>query len=250
MSGKQFLLIVGAASLVIWILGNLLWGPPGYSSEYLEANKAEHDHYLAITKSTEYKKYDQRPWLNKEAVPAEDIEFVSQYESNPDFKREQFRRAKYNTFFDFFRFGLVLVIVVFFAKDPVTKLLDEQIAALREKMHTSSQAREEAEARKNQAQANIEAIPEEQQRLEKETRVRLDRELAQLEESNQRSIAIMEQELEDRKRDAELAAARALKAELVNMAIQKMLDDVAQHQSEAHQSALIDRFAEDLEKRV
>ena len=48
---KRFLLTFAIVSLVVWIGGNILMGPPGLSRPYLDEHKAEHDHYLEIIKS-------------------------------------------------------------------------------------------------------------------------------------------------------------------------------------------------------
>ena len=261
MSAKQYLLGLAIVAVLLWVLGNVVWGPPGLSQAYLEGvidaetgevlqppKKAEHDHYLNIIKSDTYKLYAQRPWLHEGAVHPDDLQFVKDYEHNARFKKEQTRRFYYELYFDFVRVGLFLALVLHFARKPLLKFLDEKIAELRQRVEAAAQAREEAGKRKAEAEAKLAALPEEEARLERETRFRLDRELAELDEANRHSIEVMEREMADRVNAQEHAAAELVKRELVNEAIEALKREYKAEASPAQQHALIDRFTDELEK--
>ena len=257
---KRFLLIFFGVALVVWIGINAVLGPPGLSNAYLYGEdgegglKTEHDHYLNIIKSDPYKLYKQRPHLHDPHAAdapeglAADIEFVEHYEAGEVFQAEEHRRAFYDMLFDFFNAALVVIIVVYFGRKPLLKFLDEQLAELREKMETLAQARQSAEARKREAEDKLDKLSEEEAEIDAATDARLAKEMAELEESNQRSLEIMQRELEDRKRDEGQAAAMLVKEELVNQAIAKLIDDYKANDTAEQQADLIEQFAGDVEK--
>ena len=257
---KRFLLIFFGAALIVWLGINFRLGPPGLSSAYLYGEdgeggfKADHDHYLDIIKSGAYKLYEQRPHLNGPDQPgapkdlAGNIEFVEHYEAREAFQAEEHRRALYDILFDFFNAALVVVLVVYFGRKPLLKFMDEKIAELREKMETLAAARKDAEARRRGAEGKIARLPEEEAQIAAATEARLAKEMAELEEANQRSLEIMRRELEDRKRDEEKAAAMLVKEELVNQAIANLIDDYRAKDSAEQQARLVEQFAGDVEK--
>ena len=246
---KKFFLKLAVVSLAVWILANVFLGPPGLSRAYRDQYKAEHDHYLEIVKSDAYKRYSYRPELNAEAIPGEQIDFVERYEARPELIQEQRRIALYGLFFDFFNAALVLLIVVKFGKGPLLKFLDERIAELRQKIESAAQGRKDAEARRKAAQAQITQLPEERRAVEEQTQERLKRELAALEEANRHSLKVMEEELADRKREEEHAAAMMVKRELVNQTIDQLAARYRKERTAERESALVEQFACELEKR-
>ena len=117
------MLITAAISLAVWVAGNMLFGPPGFSSEYLEQFKDEHEYYLSISKSEFYKKWEQRPHLNSPDHPdapkdfAAKLEFIEKYTARHEFIEEQHRKHIYELYFEIFNALLVAAIVFFFAKN-------------------------------------------------------------------------------------------------------------------------------------
>jgi F0F1-type ATP synthase membrane subunit b/b' len=257
---KRFLLIFFGAALVVWLGINFTLGPPGLSSAYLYGEdgeggfKADHDHYLDIIKSGAYKLYEQRPHLNGPGQPgvsedlAENIEFVEHYKAREAFQAEEHRRALYDILFDFFNAALVVVLAVYFGRKPLLKFLDEKIADLREKMEALAEARKDAEARRHGAEDKLARLSGEEQQIAAATEERLAKEMAELDEANQRGLEIMQRELEDRKRDEEKAAAMRVKEELVNQAIAKLIDDYKAKDSAEQQARLVEEFSCDVEK--
>ncbi|NIA15271.1 MAG: hypothetical protein GWP08_14470 [Nitrospiraceae bacterium] len=253
-SSKRFLLILGIVSVMGWIGINYAFGPAGLSRAYLDEYRVKHDHYLSITKSVAFRLSEQRPHLHgpgTEGAPEsleDDIAFVAQYRANPAFVAEQNRLKWYNLLFDLFNAGLVVVLIVRFAKRPLLNLIDEKIAELRAKMDAIAEARKQAEERRQEARNQIDDLPNEERRVAQDMQERLAREMAELEEANQRSLDMMQQDLEDRKRKEEYVAHALVKEELVNASIARLAELCRGRQSQAAcQSELIDEFATELE---
>ncbi len=247
MSGKRFLAIVGAVSVVVWGALQLL-GPPGMSKAYLEKHQHEHERYLSIIKDESYHKYMQRPWLNVGAISEEDLDFARDYAANPSFIQEEHRRGLYGALCDIFNAALVVVIAYRFGKAPLLNFLDTQLAELRHRLDEAAKGREAAEARKAKAQTNIAQLPAEEEEVQRETRHRLDRELADLDEANQHSLRMIEAELADRRREERKNAALVLKRELVNQAVDQLA--AAQRAKDAPEghAVLFDGFLEEVER--
>lgn len=246
---KRFLLILAVVSLAVWLGINFLFGPPGFSGAYLEQHKTEHGRYLEIAKDEAFQRYMQRPHLVDNPEMAEQAAFVEAYTSQPEFQREQRRRWWYTFLFDTFNAALVVVIAVRFMTKPLLSFLDERIADLREKMESAAKAREEAQARCAAANEKIDQLPRERQRLETETEERIGKELAELRQDNERSLELLRNEIEDRKRGEEVAAARMLKREIVTQAVEQLKQDFVARQSAEQQAAIFDQFVGDLERR-
>lgn len=250
---KRFMLILAAVSLVACIAINVALGPPGLAPKYLDKYKAEHDHYLDIVKSNEYKMYKERPLLHgPDRADASDdfgdnIKFVEQYEGRPEFQAEQRRMRLYGLLFDFFNAALLVALVWRFARKPLLNFLDEKIAELREKMGSAAQARQSAEERRLNAERKLGQLPEEERGVTEETEKRLARELAELKEANEHSLAVLWQEMADRKVHEQRAAALLVKQEMVNLAVERVAEEYEARQSPEGQEALIDQFADDLE---
>jgi len=253
---KRFLLILGAVSLSVWIGANLLLGPPGLSRQYLRQYKEQHERYIEVTKSLPYKLYSERPHLHGPGSPgapddlAPNIALVEQYEANPAFQAEQRRIARYGLFFDLFNAGLVVVILVRFARKPLLNLLDEKVAEVRDRIKSAAQARRTAEERRRRAEHQLAHLDDDRARIAEETGRRLEHEMAELQRSNERSLALLWQELADRKHQEIVAAKQQVKRELVNETIKRLVERYRAEQSPEREAELIDQFVRDLEVRA
>lgn len=253
---KRFLIILASVAIAGWILGNLLWGPPGYSSEYTERNKAAHEHYIEVSKSVAYKRYVQRPHLNGPdsagAPPtlARNIQFVEEYEKHPDFQAEQRRQEHYGLFFDLFNGGLVVVLAWRFLSGPIAKFLEGATGELKERMETAAALQASGAARLTQAQAQLASLTEEAKKIDAETEERIRRELVGLAETNASSVEIMMRELEDRKRQELLAVEQRLRRSLVRQAIRQVADECAARITSDRQTGLIEELVQELEQRA
>lgn len=254
---KKFLLILATVAIVGCIAINVAFGPPGLSRPYLDQYKVDHDHYLKIIKSAPYKLHNERPELNQpdapNAITSQDLAFVEGYLQRDAFKAENHRIGIYDFLFDFFNAALVLALIVRFAKKPITKFLDEQIDALREKMNRAQTERQSAQTRRQDAQTQLELIPHEQERIDDETKAQLTRDFAVMEEDSKKNIALLERERKDRIHEEEVAAEKAVKRELVEHAITRIVnrytEKTAAGTNADHQSNLIEQFVRDLESK-
>ena len=271
---KRFLLIVFGVALAGWIALVWLLGPSGYSKEYLSGTftfdgremtrKVAHDHYLIIVKSLPYKLYAQRPHLHPpepgpdpeklmagiQHLTEGEVDFVEAYESQEAFQREKFRQYWFKFGYRFFNMVLIFVLIGRFGKAPILNWLDAQVAAENATMDNAAGMRAEAEDRLQRAENSIANIPAARERIEAETRDRIARELEVLEEANQQSLAIARQEVEDRKRKEELAAALLVKKELVEQSIARVADHLRDEDSAARQAGWLTQFAAELERRA
>lgn len=251
---KKFLLIYAGVAVGVWLVVAIAFGPAGLSKDYLHQYKHEHDHYVEIKKSDAYKRHHERPKLFPVDGPgaphglAERVDFVNKYEARPEFQAEQRRIAIYTFIFEFFNAGLVVVLAVRFGKKPLLNFLDEQIAALRERMENAATARKTAEDRRRKAESQLAQIAEEKARVSEQTRERLKRELAELEEANEQSLQVMTEELADRKeREYANAQARVRKA-LVDQALASLEAEWRGAWDSDRESAQFERFLADVEK--
>ena len=253
---KRFLLTLGAVALVVWIGGNVLIGPPGLSRRYLADHEDAHNRYIEIIKGDAYKLYDERPALHGPASAgappgfAQDIAFVEHYEANPLFQAEQRRVARYGLFFDFFNAALVVVIILRFARKPLLNLLDKKVAEVRDRIESAAQARQAAEERQRRAEHQLANLDDDRERIDEETARRLEHEMAELQQANERSLALLWQEMADRKHQEIVAAKQQVKRELVNETIKRLVERYRAEQSPEREAELIDQFVRDLGARV
>lgn len=251
---KRFLLILFSVAIVGWLLGNVLFGPPGFTDEYRDQYKSDHERYLKITKSEAYHLYKERPHLHGPSSPdappqlADDIAFVREYTSRPAFQAEVARQGRYGLFFDFFNGALVVALAWYFGRKPLLRYLDSQIDLIRRKVDEAARLRAEAEALTREVEAEMARLPEEEQRIAQETEHRLEKEMADLAEANQYSMGLLEREMADRKEQQWLRARQEVQRELVLMSISTLKQQCADANSASFQDALIEDFIENLER--
>lgn len=255
---KRFLLGFLGVALIGWLAGILLFGPPGLSAEYLAQYHHDHEHYVDITKSDLYKRYVERPALHgPEQLNEHDahllnsyLPFVEAYEARPEFQAEQHRIHRLGLYFEFFNPLLVVLLVWRFARKPLQGFLDGQIAALRTRLEEAAQARAEAAARLREAEVRQAGLEAERQQVREDTEARMQRELAELERSNQASLRAMERELEERKQAELDRATLNLKRELVDAAIAEVMQELQSKPDPAIHEHLLGQFLAGLERRA
>ncbi len=254
---KTFLKRYFAVAFGVWLLFAITLGPGDLSCAYRAEYREDHDRYLNVIKSEPYKRYLQRPHLNEpgmEGVPEsftwEQVDFVKDYEGSDEFRRERLRSTFYTVFFQFFNAGLVVWLAWRLGKAPLLKLIDDQIHDLRDKIAAVRNTREAAADRKNAAAEKLAKMDEEDKRIVAEAEARLARETAELEEKQKRRLDIMHREMEDRKKEEAHAALMAAKAELVDQAVDELLQLYRAADNETLQAQLIDGFTADVEKQA
>ena len=250
---KKFLILLVGVALVGWISVNWLLGPPGLSRDYLTANRVNHERYLEVVKSDDYKRYIQRPQLfDLESNPElqKRVDFVASYVANEAFQTEQHRIHLYTLFFEFFNAGIVAVLVVRLAKDPLLRFLDTQVEELREKISQAARTRKSAVGRRANVEDKLSHIHEEELKLNAKTERRLERELAELAEANHYSFGLHERELAERRKAEAHAAELTLKRKLVGAAIESLTAQAKAGQTVTKHDALIREFVKDVEAQA
>ncbi|MFM1919022.1 MAG: hypothetical protein RLZZ303_656 [Candidatus Hydrogenedentota bacterium] len=251
---KQFLMALFGTAFVGWILGNLLFGSPGLSSEYLAKYKHEHEHYLEVVKSDSYKRYIQRPHLFDMTTAhdphfEENLRFVEGYEHNPDLAAEEHRIERRSLFFDFFNAGLVVVLIARLAWPALRRFLDDGAKSIAQKIEDLKAAREESQARLREAEAKMAALAQTRDQLQTDTEAALIRELEEQRERHHARCEEVRRENEDQLRDAVNAANRRLRRELFDKALREIEEELREQQLDHARDGLVHVFCAALKDR-
>ena len=249
---KRFMLILGTVSFVVWIVGSILMGPAGLSKDYLEVFGDQHDEYLEIIKSQEYKLYRQRPHLHEPGLPhvpenfAQQLNFVETYLAQPEYQSELRRMHIYEVFFNVFNSLILIAILWRFARQPLLQFLDSGLERLQKRMESSSEERRKSELRLLEAKEKLGHVDEERAKVLAETEQRLNRELEALQEMNEQSLTMLDLEFSDRKQHEYHTAAMQVKSDIVNEAITQLENRYRNNLNEANQAVMLQMFIADL----
>ena len=133
---------------------------------------------------------------------------MEEYTAREEYQQEMQRRSRYDLLFDFLRAAMVLVLVVRFGGAPLMRYLDSQVQHVRDRLGEAAETRRAAQ---------------------------------------EQALAMIAQEQEDRVRNEELMAKRALKKELVEEALRILEADYAAKRTPESEAALVDKFVEQME---
>lgn len=251
MSGqKPFLIAFGVTYFMVAIGLNLMLGPPGLSQEYLDEYKADHDRYMTIVKSDDYKLWLERPERTTDDPKLNaKIIFASEYEARDEFKAEQRRRGRYDTLFNFFNVGMLVLLIVRLAKKPLLGLLDSTIADIEAGIDEADTLRDRAAVRKHAAESRLANIEHNRERLREEYAEKTERENTLIKEHTAQSLELLARETEDRKRQETAKAARALKMALIDAALDHVRTGYEATRSSESESKLTDQFVDQIGQR-
>lgn len=247
-AAKRFLIVYFGVYLAVSILINVTLGPPGMSEAFTKRFKQDYDRYLTIAKSEDYLRWRERPELMQpDTALVDNIAFVERFEATPEFNAEQTRRYWYGTAVDFFRFIMIAILAWYFGKAPLLRFLDNQREAIRRRIEQAESARAHAAEQQRAAMEKLAGLEDEKARMYREADARVAQEETAARESTAQSLALLEQETEDRIRHEEILAQQALKAALVDRAIAMIQEQYVQERTPERESILIDDFARHLE---
>lgn len=242
-SAKVFLLGFLAVYVVLAGGGQVVFGPPGYTAEYMAEHKDAHERYLGITKSQAYKQYTQQgDAVDPEPEMEDQVEFVAAYEATPEFQAEARRRTIYGYYFGFLNAGSLFLVAFRFGRGPIASLLDSQIAEIRSRLQQAEEAKAQAEERLQSAQARIDGLGKEEEQARRNAKELMAREHESIQEGTDHAIAFIDQETEDRKRIAEQQAVKALRKELVELAKHAAADEYVANRTPETETAEIESF--------
>lgn len=248
---KRFLLAFVGVYVVIGLAVNMLYGPPGFSNEFLNDYRNEADRYLEIVKSERYKLWKENPEVNPpDPELQQQIAFVERFQANPDFREEMERRDHYNAISDWFNVIMLTVLVVVLARGPVASFVSGMVATERERIENIERERSAAARRKSEAERKLEQLIDEERRANEAAAARIADETAQVELSTEETLNQLRQESEDRRRHAELLAQRRLKAILADEAIAILEQRYRSDESPEQNEALIEQFLQELSERA
>ncbi len=251
MSTKTWFVAYFAVYLAVGIAIIVTVGPRGFSEEYLAQFGDEHEHYLEVTRGTEYRLWKERPHLHPlDASLEQDVAFVQRYEGREAFQAEQARRKLFDTLFDFFNFLMVTYLIVHFARRPLARFLDERIEETRARVAEAEQARADALQARAEAEARIGGLATEAAALAERNAALIEEDRQKLEDFTRLGLSEIDQEAEQRRQAEVLAAKRQVRAELVEQAVQQLLERYAAEATPERVTRLTRQFAAELEKRA
>jgi F0F1-type ATP synthase membrane subunit b/b' len=249
---KRFFLLYFGLYLGGMLLINLLFGPPGMSRQFTSdpVTREAYEHYLEIIKSERYKRWQQNPQIDPAATPGlpEQIEFVQAFETRPFFQAEMRRRERYRISGEMFHVAMMLLLIIKFARRPLLRFLDQGIDRVRQQIAQAEAARREAMQRRSSAAEAIARLDEEKARIEQEGRLLMDQDLAQIHTLTEQSVAHVLEAAEDQKREEMQAAMLRLRAELVDRAVQRIVDRFESEASEREHQLLLTQFVDEVER--
>ncbi len=240
---KQFLWTVTALYAAGMLLGVLLFHSPSLSKGYLEKYGAEHERYLKIIKTEAFKAFEERPDLHPpQGHMKEDIEFAEHYAARPEFIAEKHRIFWFEEFMKVLNSAVFILYLAGLVGKPLLNYLDGAIQQIRTSFEEAAQARKAARAKREAAQAKMDAWAGNEARLRQEAEANVARHLAKIQEEEANARALLKKQTEDRKQAELYVAARAIKTELVNEAIKKLEDRYKTELTLEKLSANVDRF--------
>lgn len=245
---KRFLLVFVAVYVAASIAGMRMWGPPGFTEEYLKNYDADHERYLQIIKSKPYQVYIQQ---GAAAPPdtrlADQAAFVNDYRARENFQAESTRQARYGYYFDFLNIAGLIIIAVRFGRRPLGAFLDSQAAMVRERLQNAEQAKNDANARLQEAEARAANFEAEERDAEAKSEELLARQRAAIEEATAQALAHIDEETADRLRIVQVRAAKRIRRELVEQAIEIVAAQYMAHANPEVERQQIEAFATNLD---
>lgn len=240
---KRYFMIVTAIYAVAVLVGLAAFRSPGLSRPYLQKYGMEHERYLAIFKSPQFKAYEERPALYPpKGRFAEDVEFVERYRARPEFIREEHRIAWYVEYFKVLNSAAFILYLAGLVGKPLLSFLDAQIEEIRRRFAEAEKARRAAAAQRAAAQAKVDEWGETEERIRKESEAAIAKHLAKIQEEADCAKALLEKQKVDRKQAELYTAARSIKTELVTKAIRQLEERYETELTQEKLNANVDRF--------
>jgi len=224
-------------------LGLFLFHGPGYSEAYMAEHGQEHERYLRISETPEYQRYRERPHLNPLPVEMkEDAEFAFSYAQRQDFRAERRRIFAYAVWFRVLNIVVVLALTVYFFKRPILGYFDRQINVIREEYADTEHILSEALKKQARAEGLHQAWPQKEKEIHLQAEATLKNNLAEVERETEYVRAQIARDIANRKEAELIAAAHALKLELVNAAVRELEEKYIREASLKRLSENVDLF--------
>lgn len=244
---KKFILGFCGVYLVVAVGVMIALGGPGFSGDYLEQYGREHDRYLEIVKSEPYKLHRENPDLHPaEGALAQEVAFVEEYTSRPEYRAERRRTDIRQLFMDCFNALCVIVLAVRFGWKPLLGFLDAEIAKIKTRLDEAAKARESASTDLAAAEAKQASLDDDKSRIAQQGEDAAAHQAKEIEEGTQQQLAQLDAETEDRKRLEEHRAVMQLKREIVEQSVADLEQTLRALPPEQREPVLIEQFVREL----
>jgi F-type H+-transporting ATPase subunit b len=147
-----------------------------------------------------------------------------------------------SVFFHALNLALLLGVLVYYVRRPVTDTFRERALAIRTELTETARTRDEAHQRHQELLARLEKIENEVRTMDQEAEVEAKREEEKLIERAKREAARITEQVERNIRDESTRARTELRQDAVNLAIQLAEATLRQGVSTADQQALARQF--------
>jgi F0F1-type ATP synthase membrane subunit b/b' len=244
---KRFLLVFVAVYVAASIAGMRMWGPPGFTEDYLKNFEADHERYLQIIKSKPYQIYlQQGAAAPADTRLADQAAFVNAYRARENFEAESKRQEFYGYYFDFLNIAGLITIAVRFGRRPLLTFLESQTAIVRDRLQNAEQAKKDAGARLREAEARAANFETEEREAEANSEELVARQRAAIEEATAHALEHIDEETADRLRIVHVRAAKRIRRELVEQAIEIVAAQYMAHANPDVERQQIEAFAANL----
>jgi len=246
---KRYLLKYAIVYIIFASAGLYFLGPPGLSAAYMKKHDLDHERYLEVVKSEPYILYKENPELHP--LPehlAKEETFVEQYESNPQYKAEEWRLMWFGLYFETFNALALIILAVHFSKKPLLAFLDDKRAEIRTRIDTAEKARLDAETQRLEAEKQVAKLDEERQAIASQGNDLVTKVAQDMNAETETILRQIDKEVEDRKHMEEQRARMQMKSDIVTRAMESLERQLLEEASEERLTALLQEFAQELER--
>ena len=240
---RKFFIKLAVFYILVAAAGLALFKGPNYTSDYLAEHGTDHEKYLKISEELPYQLFSERPHLNP--LPPELEEegmWAKAYSESHEFLEQHHRIMAYTLWFRLLNAIAVFAIAFHFLKAPLLQFLDGQINTIRGEFDATEQELAEAQKQRDAAAATLDAWPAKEKEILLRTEQTLQNGLAKVDEETKFAREQIARDIVNRKEAELIAAAHALKLELVNTAMHELEAKYMQDTEGERLSDSIDQF--------
>jgi len=240
---RKFFIKLAVVYIVAAAAGLALFKGPNYTSDYLAEHGKDHERYLKISEELPYQLFSERPHLNP--LPPELEEegmWAKAYSESHAFLEQHHRIMAYTLWFRLLNAFAVFALAFHFVKSPLLQFLDGQINTIRGEFDATEQELAEAQKQCDEAAGTLSGWPGKEEEIRVRTEQALQNGLAKVDEETNFAREQIAREILNRKEAELIAAAHALKLELVNTAMQELEAKYTQDTSGERLSDSVDQF--------
>lgn len=240
---RVFFIKLAVFYIVAAAAGLALFKGPNYTTDYLAEHGKDHEKYLKISEELPYQLFSERPHLNP--LPPELEEegmWAKAYSESHEFLEQHHRIMAYTLWFRLLNALAVFSLAFHFVKTPLMQFLDGQINTIRGDFDATEQELAEAQKQCDEAAGTLSGWPKKEEEIRVRTEQALQNGLAKVDEETNFAREQIARDILNRKEAELIAAANALKLELVNTAMQELEAKYMQDTEGERLSDSVDQF--------